>query len=173
MSNIIPVEQPMDCRNVRSLLGHRGACRRTSRSGSVEFAPDRLHGNGRAREFDAGRSASKRPSGNPSAVISARRNSTFVRRHIAVLMRARSSKRADKSTPTKKPSGPTACAADSAEAPRPSADVAVRRLEAREGVLGGRRRTVDKLRQALEAAGVEFTNGSQPGVRLKAKGPSG
>jgi transcriptional regulator with XRE-family HTH domain len=50
--------------------------------------------------------------------------------------------------------------------------IAVRRLEAREGVLGGRRSTVDKLRQALEAAGVEFTNGSQPGVRLKAKGPS-
>jgi transcriptional regulator with XRE-family HTH domain len=27
-------------------------------------------------------------------------------------------------------------------------------------------RTVDAIRQALEAAGVEFTNGEQPGVRL-------
>jgi transcriptional regulator with XRE-family HTH domain len=50
--------------------------------------------------------------------------------------------------------------------------IAVRRLEAREGILGGRRSTADKLRQALEAAGVEFTNGDQPGVRLKAR-PSG
>jgi transcriptional regulator with XRE-family HTH domain len=29
-------------------------------------------------------------------------------------------------------------------------------------------RTLDELRAALEAAGVEFTNGGQPGVRLKA-----
>jgi transcriptional regulator with XRE-family HTH domain len=29
-------------------------------------------------------------------------------------------------------------------------------------------RTIAALRQALEAAGVEFTNGSQPGERLKA-----
>ena len=28
-------------------------------------------------------------------------------------------------------------------------------------------RTVDAIRAALEAAGVEFTNGDQPGVRLK------
>jgi hypothetical protein len=28
-------------------------------------------------------------------------------------------------------------------------------------------RTVDALRRALEEAGVEFTNGGQPGVRLK------
>ena len=27
--------------------------------------------------------------------------------------------------------------------------------------------TVEKLRRALEAAGVEFTNGDQPGVRMK------
>jgi hypothetical protein len=27
-------------------------------------------------------------------------------------------------------------------------------------------RTIDALRHALEAAGVEFTNGDQPGVRL-------
>lgn len=28
-------------------------------------------------------------------------------------------------------------------------------------------RTVDAIRSALEAAGVEFTNGDQPGVRMK------
>jgi transcriptional regulator with XRE-family HTH domain len=28
-------------------------------------------------------------------------------------------------------------------------------------------RTVEDLRRALEAAGVEFTNGDQPGVRMK------
>ena len=27
--------------------------------------------------------------------------------------------------------------------------------------------TLDKLRRALEAAGIEFTNGDQPGVRLR------
>jgi DNA-binding XRE family transcriptional regulator len=30
-------------------------------------------------------------------------------------------------------------------------------------------RTVDAIRQALESAGVEFTNGERPGVRLSAK----
>jgi transcriptional regulator with XRE-family HTH domain len=30
-----------------------------------------------------------------------------------------------------------------------------------------RERTVDAIRAALEAAGVEFTNGDQPGVRLR------
>ena len=30
-----------------------------------------------------------------------------------------------------------------------------------------RERTVDAIRSALEAAGVEFTNGGQPGVRLR------
>jgi transcriptional regulator with XRE-family HTH domain len=30
-----------------------------------------------------------------------------------------------------------------------------------------RERTVDAIRAALEAAGVEFTNGGQPGVRLR------
>jgi transcriptional regulator with XRE-family HTH domain len=33
-----------------------------------------------------------------------------------------------------------------------------------------RERTVDAIRAALEAAGVEFTNGGQPGVRMKASG---
>jgi transcriptional regulator with XRE-family HTH domain len=30
--------------------------------------------------------------------------------------------------------------------------------------------TLDALRRALESAGVEFTNGVEPGVKLKAKG---
>ena len=30
--------------------------------------------------------------------------------------------------------------------------------------------TLDAIRAALESAGVEFTNGDQPGVRLKARG---
>jgi hypothetical protein len=34
--------------------------------------------------------------------------------------------------------------------------------------LGHYDRTLDDLRAALEAAGVEFTNGKRPGVRLKA-----
>jgi hypothetical protein len=29
-----------------------------------------------------------------------------------------------------------------------------------------RKRTIDSLRQVLEAAGVEFTNGRKPGVRM-------
>jgi transcriptional regulator with XRE-family HTH domain len=36
---------------------------------------------------------------------------------------------------------------------------------------GGNAQTLQKLRAALEAAGVEFTNGGQPGVRLR--GPGG
>ena len=34
-----------------------------------------------------------------------------------------------------------------------------------------RRSTLTLIRQALEAAGVEFTNGNQPGVRLRELGP--
>jgi len=41
------------------------------------------------------------------------------------------------------------------------------RLEAADGDLGGRAATVAAIRSALEAAGAEFTNGSQPGVRLR------
>ena len=36
-----------------------------------------------------------------------------------------------------------------------------------------RERTVDAIRAALEAAGVEFTNGGQPGVRLRKEKPNG
>jgi transcriptional regulator with XRE-family HTH domain len=41
------------------------------------------------------------------------------------------------------------------------------RLEAKPGPLLAERPTVAKLKRALEDAGVEFTNGGKPGVRLK------
>lgn len=49
----------------------------------------------------------------------------------------------------------------------------VKRLEAQDGPLGGRNETGDKMRTALEAAGVQFIdeNGGGPGVRLR-KRPS-
>jgi len=43
----------------------------------------------------------------------------------------------------------------------------IKRLESSQGDLGGRQTTVDAIRAALESGGVEFTNGDQPGVRLK------
>jgi transcriptional regulator with XRE-family HTH domain len=43
----------------------------------------------------------------------------------------------------------------------------VKRLEAADGLLGGRENTAIKLRTALERAGIEFTNGIEPGVGLK------
>jgi transcriptional regulator with XRE-family HTH domain len=42
----------------------------------------------------------------------------------------------------------------------------VKRLESADGALGGRSDTVKKIIEALEAAGVEFTNGGTPGVRM-------
>jgi hypothetical protein len=45
----------------------------------------------------------------------------------------------------------------------------VRRAEAVDGPLPITTANADALQTALEAAGVEFTNGEQPGVRLKAK----
>jgi transcriptional regulator with XRE-family HTH domain len=42
----------------------------------------------------------------------------------------------------------------------------IKRLESQDGPLGGRDETGAKIRLALETAGVEFTNGDQPGVRL-------
>ena len=45
----------------------------------------------------------------------------------------------------------------------------IKRLEAKGGQLGGRAETGDKIRRALEKAGIEFTNGNSPGVRLKAR----
>jgi transcriptional regulator with XRE-family HTH domain len=47
----------------------------------------------------------------------------------------------------------------------------VKRLEAREGELGGRSETASRLRTALEAAGIEFTCGDgERGVRLRLTG---
>jgi predicted transcriptional regulator len=45
----------------------------------------------------------------------------------------------------------------------------IKRLEAVDGPLGGRNETSDKIRKALESAGVEFIdeNGGGPGVRLR------
>lgn len=45
----------------------------------------------------------------------------------------------------------------------------VKRLEAADGVLGGRATTGNKIKEALERAGVEFIdeNGGGPGVRLR------
>ena len=47
----------------------------------------------------------------------------------------------------------------------------IKRLEARDGLLGGRSETAGKILQALGAAGIEFIdeNGGGPGVRLRAR----
>ena len=42
----------------------------------------------------------------------------------------------------------------------------IKRLEAKPGPLAAHDLTVAALRRAFETAGVEFTNGDQPGVRL-------
>ena len=45
----------------------------------------------------------------------------------------------------------------------------IKRLEAAStGSLGGAPETGEKIQQCLEAAGIEFTNGGEPGVRLRA-----
>jgi hypothetical protein len=43
----------------------------------------------------------------------------------------------------------------------------IKRLETTPGPLAAQARTIEALRATLEAAGVEFTNGEQPGVRIK------
>jgi hypothetical protein len=45
----------------------------------------------------------------------------------------------------------------------------VARLESADGELGGRELTTEKIRMAIESAGIEFIdeNGGGPGVRLK------
>ena len=43
----------------------------------------------------------------------------------------------------------------------------IKRLETTRGPLAAQSRTIEALRSALELAGVEFTNGEQPGVRLR------
>src|SRR5215471_2247196 len=44
----------------------------------------------------------------------------------------------------------------------------IKRLEPGDGVLSANHQTVLALERALEAAGVEFTDGDRPGVRLRA-----
>src|SRR5436309_3197954 len=44
----------------------------------------------------------------------------------------------------------------------------VKRLEGTPGILAAHSSTVTALRRAFESAGIEFTNGSGPGVRLRA-----
>jgi predicted transcriptional regulator len=43
----------------------------------------------------------------------------------------------------------------------------IKRLEVAPGVLAAHSSTVAALRRAFESAGIEFTNGSGPGVRLR------
>ena len=45
----------------------------------------------------------------------------------------------------------------------------IKRLEAANGLLGGRETTAQKIRSALEKAGIDFIdeNGGGPGVRLR------
>ena len=45
----------------------------------------------------------------------------------------------------------------------------LRRMEASDGPAAGLHNNVLAVRRALESAGVEFTNGDEPGVKLKAK----
>jgi transcriptional regulator with XRE-family HTH domain len=49
----------------------------------------------------------------------------------------------------------------------------VKRLESRPGILGVHSLTLVSLKRALEKAGVEFTNGDQPGVRLRSANQGG
>jgi len=43
----------------------------------------------------------------------------------------------------------------------------IKRIERTPGPISAYTGTVDKLRRALESAGIEFSEGDQPGVRLK------
>jgi hypothetical protein len=45
----------------------------------------------------------------------------------------------------------------------------IKRLETTPGTLAAQERTVEAIRTAIDAAGVEFTNGDQPGVRMRKK----
>lgn len=46
----------------------------------------------------------------------------------------------------------------------------VKRLESQDGpLLSGRAATIDAIEKALTKAGVDFTNGDEPGVKLRSK----
>ena len=61
---------------------------------------------------------------------------------------------------------------DLAAAAKVSVDT-IKRLERTVGPVSANIATVNSVVSALEAAGVEFTNGEQPGVRLRASGKRG
>ena len=46
----------------------------------------------------------------------------------------------------------------------------IKRIERTPGPISAYTGTVDKLRRALESAGIEFSDGDQPGVRLRLGG---
>jgi transcriptional regulator with XRE-family HTH domain len=46
----------------------------------------------------------------------------------------------------------------------------IKRLEAKPGMLVAHNSTIRALQNAFEAAGVEFTDGDRPGVRLRKRG---
>ncbi len=48
---------------------------------------------------------------------------------------------------------------------------AIKRLETIPGQLRAQVNTADKIQKAIEAAGVEFTNGGEPGVKLRKARP--
>ncbi len=48
----------------------------------------------------------------------------------------------------------------------------VRRLEAMEGTLRATLPVIQRLQHVLEEAGVVFTNGDEPGVRLRKRAPT-
>ncbi|MFO1125123.1 MAG: transcriptional regulator [Methylocystis sp.] len=47
----------------------------------------------------------------------------------------------------------------------------IQRLETKPGPLAAQVRTIDALKAALETAGVVFTNGDEPGVKLRKRKP--
>jgi transcriptional regulator with XRE-family HTH domain len=53
------------------------------------------------------------------------------------------------------------------------ADVTANTVTRIENGADAKQSTMDRLQRALEAAGVEFTNGDQPGVRLRKVAPLG
>jgi predicted transcriptional regulator len=48
----------------------------------------------------------------------------------------------------------------------------IKRIERKPGKVSAYATTLEAIQAALEAAGVEFTNGEQPGVRLRKKAES-
>ena len=99
------------------------------------------------------------------AVIFFRSSSTITSLAICRRLAAQSCSRSSRSCiSAMRPLGPVA-RASAASISLPT----IKRLEAVEGPLGGRKTTVEKIRVALERAGIEFIdeNGGGAGVRLR------